>query len=103
MSRIRAAGMLGYALILSACSGTIGDTSQGGGASGRNLGSTGCTGTTTAPGAPGCSSFYPGPSPLRRLTRWEYNHTVHDLLGDNTAPATRFPPQAVQVRFDNHA
>lgn len=31
-----------------------------------------------------------GPKPLRRLTRDEYNHTVRDLLGDSTQPATAF-------------
>jgi hypothetical protein len=33
----------------------------------------------------------PGPSPLRRLTRFEYNNTVHDLLQDASAPANAFP------------
>src|SRR5436190_23839202 len=31
-----------------------------------------------------------GPLPLRRLTIREYNATVHDLLGDSTAPASKF-------------
>jgi hypothetical protein len=30
---------------------------------------------------------------LRRLTNSQYNHTVRDLLGDQTAPATQFPPE----------
>jgi hypothetical protein len=33
----------------------------------------------------------PGPSPLRRLTRFEYNNTVSDLLQDSSAPANTFP------------
>ncbi|MEZ4339976.1 MAG: DUF1592 domain-containing protein [Sandaracinaceae bacterium] len=33
-----------------------------------------------------------GPSTLRRLTREEYDATVRDLFGDDTAPASRFPP-----------
>ncbi|HXK17050.1 MAG TPA: DUF1592 domain-containing protein, partial [Polyangiaceae bacterium] len=32
-----------------------------------------------------------GPRPLYRLTRREYNNTVHDLLGDATHPADGFP------------
>src|SRR5260221_105872 len=32
-----------------------------------------------------------GPRPLYRLTRREYNNTVHDLLGDTTHPADTFP------------
>ena len=30
---------------------------------------------------------------LRRLTHSQYNNTVHDLLGDQTAPANQFPPE----------
>ena len=33
----------------------------------------------------------PGPSVFRRLTRTEYNNTIRDLLGDNSAPAKAFP------------
>jgi hypothetical protein len=39
----------------------------------------------------------PAPAPpkvaLRRLTHSQYNHTVRDLLGDQTAPASQFPPE----------
>ena len=30
---------------------------------------------------------------LRRLTNSQYNHTVRDLLGDQTGPAMQFPPE----------
>ncbi len=30
---------------------------------------------------------------LRRLTHSQYNHTVRDLLGDTTSPASQFPPE----------
>ncbi len=30
---------------------------------------------------------------LRRLTNSQYNHTVRDLLGDQTQPADQFPPE----------
>ncbi len=50
---------------------------------------------------PGCATLSPGPSPLRRLTRFEYNNTVADLLGDTTAPADRFPPEEQALGFDN--
>ena len=30
---------------------------------------------------------------LRRLTHSQYNNTVRDLLGDQTAPASQFPPE----------
>ena len=42
-------------------------------------------------------------SPLRRLTRLEYNNTVRDLLGDASAPADRFPPDEVSGGFSNNA
>jgi hypothetical protein len=74
-----------------------------------------CTGEITEPGAdsiggPGtgpngvtCGQINPGPSPLRRLTRWEYDNTVRDLLGDTSAPARKFVPEAEQFGFDNNA
>jgi uncharacterized protein DUF1592/uncharacterized protein DUF1588/uncharacterized protein DUF1587/uncharacterized protein DUF1595/uncharacterized protein DUF1585 len=45
----------------------------------------------------------PGPSPLRRLTRAEYNNTVHDLLNDRTAPANLFPDEEIALGFTNNA
>ena len=38
---------------------------------------------------------------LRRLTHSQYNHTVRDLLGDQTAPANRFPPEDFVNGFRN--
>jgi hypothetical protein len=45
----------------------------------------------------------PGPSPLRRLTRGEYDDTVQVLLGDASRPATRFTEDAHLLGFDNIA
>ena len=42
-------------------------------------------------------------SPLRRLTRFEYNATVRDLLGDTTHPADAFPSEEIRSGFDNNA
>ena len=51
-----------------------------------------------------CSAqLTPGPAPLRRLTKTEYNHTVRDLLGDDSRPADRFPPEEETLGFDNNA
>ena len=33
------------------------------------------------------------PSAMRRLTHSQYNNTVRDLLGDQTRPASQFPPE----------
>ena len=48
-----------------------------------------------------------GPAPrrttLRRLTHSQYNHTVRDLLGDQTSPANQFPPEDFVNGFRNQA
>ena len=53
----------------------------------------------------GCASEIadPGPSPIRRLTRHEYDNTVFHLLGDTTRPARRFAPDEEALGFDNQA
>jgi len=38
---------------------------------------------------------------LRRLTHSQYNHTVRDLLGDQTTPAAKFPPEDFVNGFRN--
>ncbi len=38
---------------------------------------------------------------LRRLTHSQYNNTVRDLLGDQTAPANQFPPEDYVNGFKN--
>ena len=55
-------------------------------------------------GASGCTTVDPGPSPLRRLTRVEYDNTVRDLLGTQTRIAAElFPDDEQQFGFDNSA
>jgi hypothetical protein len=50
-----------------------------------------------------CDSVDPGPAPIRRLTRGEYNRTVRDLLGDDTRPADSFVPEETSLGFNNNA
>ena len=38
---------------------------------------------------------------LRRLTHSQYNHTMRDLLGDQTSPANQFPPEDFVNGFRN--
>ena len=40
---------------------------------------------------------------LRRLTHSQYNHTVRDLLGDQTRPAMQFPPEDFVNGFLNQS
>jgi hypothetical protein len=50
-----------------------------------------------------CSGIQPGPSPIRRLNRAEYNNTIRDLLGDTTRPADAFVREEEQGGFNNNA
>lgn len=45
----------------------------------------------------------PGPSPLRRLTREEYDNTVAELASDSSKPGKDFPPEARALGFNNIA
>jgi hypothetical protein len=49
------------------------------------------------------STLEPGPAPIRRLTRVEYNNTIYQLFGDNSQPANAFPPDEEAGGFDNQA
>ena len=40
---------------------------------------------------------------MRRLTHSQYNHTVRDLLGDQTGPANQFPPEDFINGFRNQS
>jgi hypothetical protein len=44
-----------------------------------------------------------GNAELRRLTHSQFNHTVRDLLGDQTAPASQFPPEDFVDGFRNQS
>jgi hypothetical protein len=68
---------------------TAGQRPSGGGAGGA------------AGGAP--AVLVPGRSPLRRLSRTEYDNTVRDLLGDTTQPALQFEPDVLAQGFTNNA
>jgi uncharacterized protein DUF1592/uncharacterized protein DUF1588/uncharacterized protein DUF1587/uncharacterized protein DUF1585/uncharacterized protein DUF1595 len=50
--------------------------------------------------AAGAGRARPG-SALRRLTHSQYNNTVRDLLGDQSAPANQFPPEDFVNGFKN--
>jgi hypothetical protein len=76
----------------------LGGTACGGAKSGDS----GTSGPGPTPGAL-CTTTDPSPSPLRRLTRLEYNNTVRDLLGVDMAPADKFPPDEIAGGFSNNA
>ena len=48
----------------------------------------------------GAASCAPPPAPLRRLSRFEYNNTVRDLLGDSSEPGNALPVEKTTSYFD---
>ena len=81
------------AVSVAACVGQIGDRDEGG---------PGDDGTGEAK-SPQCANLDPGTSPIRRLTRVEYDNTVRDLLGDETHPAQSFAAEEESLGFNNQA
>jgi hypothetical protein len=71
----------------------------------------GCVGDIGEPNGPASGALscddegaiFPGRAPIRRLTRFEYNNTVRDLLGDDTEPANAFPSEELGNGFGNDA
>ncbi len=79
---------------------TIGADSSAGSAG--DDGDSGDSDDDDRPAIPGCEEPSPGASPLRRLTAFEYDNTVADLLGDTSRPGRGFPAQGGSG-FDNNA
>jgi hypothetical protein len=45
----------------------------------------------------------PGPSPMRRLTRVDYNNAIFQIFGDTSQPAGAFVPEETALGFNNQA
>lgn len=78
-------------------------TSGTGAGGGSGHGSAAGTAGSAPQMAADCVNPPPARSPLRRLTRYEYDNTVHDLLGDDTRPASRFAAEQATHGYDNSA
>ena len=91
------------ATLVSACNGTIGDTGKGiAGETGVGAGNG--TPTCTAPCDPSDpTTRTPGALRIWRLTNQQYDNTVRDLLGDDTAPAEAFIRDIGGAGFANNA
>ncbi|HVJ16160.1 MAG TPA: DUF1592 domain-containing protein [Polyangiaceae bacterium] len=89
--------------LLLGCTGVINDDGQN--PAPGPMASGGGGGTTATSSNPLCQDgkVRPGRAPLRRLTRFEYNNTVRDLLGDTTKPANDFPSEELGNGFGNDA
>lgn len=83
--------VLALALVAPACAGVIGEPGE------QEQGP-----TSTAPLCTGGVGD-PGPSPIRRLTRFEYDATIRDLLGDDSQPSKSFPSEEEAHGFTNNA
>src|SRR5688500_8691078 len=68
-----------------------------------------CSDDVAPPGTPKVEELVctggssPGPAPVRRMTRFEYNNTVRDLLGDTSRPADAFGAEETSSAFNNNA
>jgi hypothetical protein len=76
-----------------ACVGDIGDRQPGSSITGPDPTTQSCTD----------GGIHPGPAPIRRMTRFEYDSTVRDLLGDTTNPAADFGAEEESLGFNNNA
>lgn len=79
-----------------------GDGDSTGRAPGEGGGSAEDGGSDGAPGEASCEGERLGASPLQRLTRTEYDHTIADLLGIDTHPARALPPDGLSGLFANN-
>jgi hypothetical protein len=90
-----------------AATGGTGGSGAGAGGSGGSGGSVdpvgGMGGTAGTAGMIACSSQTPPRAPLRRITRFEYNNTVRDLLGLTSRPADALPGEELGSGFGNDA
>ena len=101
--------------IAMACTGVIGGSipasSEG---SGGSAGSAGAAGAGLSSGGGGtggdkeqvpndCKEPQAGRAPLRRLIRFEYNNTVHDLFKITARPADALPGEELGTGFGNEA
>lgn len=98
-------GILALALtagVMTACTGIIGGEDDRNG-TGNGSGVT-PSGGGVGPSTVDCSSttIKPGDAPVRRMTREQYNATVRDLLGDQSAPANGFVADGSFGPFDSN-
>lgn len=95
------------ALLLAGCVGRIAETESGGEPGAETGGKTrkpaGGAADTPAGGGvvPGVGSFVAGPSPLRRLDKFEYDNVLRDLFGLTSHPAGGWLAEAHASGFEN--
>jgi len=80
-----------------------GGASSSGGAGSATSGASSTNGTASGAAPSTCQSDAMTPTPLRRLTKFEYSNTVRDLLHVDPSPASALPEDEVTGGFDNNA
>jgi hypothetical protein len=96
--------VLACAVVVGAgCTTTVGPPAAMSTAGAGGTGTAGGMGTAGAGGTVNPATLAPGRSPLRRLTRVEYDNTVYALLGDKSNPALQFEPDTIADGFTNNA
>jgi hypothetical protein len=105
MARRRATGCA-FLFAVVGCYSGVGSPSQGddageAGSIDDDGGSDGGSSDGGEPSGP-CGTAIPGAAPIRRLTAFEYDNTVEDLLGDTSKPGQDFPEEGASG-FDNNA
>jgi len=92
--------------VLAGSSSTGGSSAVGAGGNGVAGGMTGVPSAGAGGGAPpqaDCRQPTPPRAPLRRITRFEFNNTVRDLLGVTSRPADSLPGEEEGSGFGNDA
>lgn len=106
---LRDAAALGVlTLVVGACSVDASPSPSGNAAGQPGTSGAGSGGATASGGQPpvtpvDCTTANAPRAPLRRLTRFEYNNTVRDLLGIPTKPADALPGEELGNGFGNDA
>jgi len=108
--------LLGALALSSACTGAISEATAeessrpdetGQSAPARGAAPAAAVGGATPPGVPSTAAATckptPGGAPIRRLSRFEYDNSIRDLLGDDSRPAQALPADEANGGFSNQA
>jgi hypothetical protein len=88
LPQIALAVIVGSGAVIGACTGKLGDVPDP---------------VAQVPEGVCATGVHPGGAPIRRMTRFEYNNAVRDLLGDTTRPADTFVAEEEALGFNNQA
>ncbi len=102
LARLGTAGLLAAACVREVDSSNPGGSAGAAGVASVTAGSS-AGGSAAQQPAVTCVEPAPGAAPIRRLTRFELNNTLRDLLGDTTRAGDQLPPELKGNGFSNDA